>query len=175
MSRTRSEMIGMTSCKFPMVWNTSYYGVQVVRCVRRLRRYHKSSKTTKYALRAVACVSTCMASVVQRPGRSPNCIEGSILCFSARWERSAATSVDRSLPNVSNRLMGLVMCWLGLAWKPVALAWLWVALASRILRPSHRCRLWPGFGLAWPEPWLMMWQWQSYVLRGDQPRAPKKY
>ena len=52
------------------------------------------------------CATTCMASVVQRPGQPPNCIEGSILCFSARWERSAATSMDRSLPNVSNRPMG---------------------------------------------------------------------
>ena len=59
MSCTRLEMIGMTSRKFPGVRNTSYYGVQVVHCVRRSREYRKSSKTTKYALRAVACVSTC--------------------------------------------------------------------------------------------------------------------
>jgi len=58
MDRTRSEMIGMTSRKFPGVRNTSYYGVQVVHCVRRSREYRKSSKMTKYALRAVACVST---------------------------------------------------------------------------------------------------------------------
>ena len=58
MSRTRSEMIGMMLCKFPMVRNTSYYGVQVIHYVRRSHRYQKSSKTTKYALRAVACVST---------------------------------------------------------------------------------------------------------------------
>jgi hypothetical protein len=57
MSRTRSEMIGMTLRKFPMVQNTSYYGVQVVHCVRRLHRYRKSLKTTKYAIRAVVCVS----------------------------------------------------------------------------------------------------------------------
>jgi hypothetical protein len=50
-------MIGMTSHKFPMVRNTFYYSVQVIRCVRRSRGYCKSSKTTKYALRAVACVS----------------------------------------------------------------------------------------------------------------------
>jgi len=51
-------MIGMTSCNLQWVRNTSYYGLQVVHCVRRLRRYRKSSKTTKYALRAVACLST---------------------------------------------------------------------------------------------------------------------
>jgi hypothetical protein len=70
----------------------------------------------------------------------------------------------------------VVMFWLGLAQKPVALAWLWVALASRILRPSHRGWLWPGFGLAWPEPWLMRWQCDKcYVLQGDKSRAPKKH
>jgi hypothetical protein len=58
MSHTRSEMIGMISRKFPGSRNTSYYGVQVAHCVRRLREYCKSSKTTKYALRAVACIST---------------------------------------------------------------------------------------------------------------------
>jgi hypothetical protein len=70
MSRTRSEMIGMTLRKFPMVRNTSYYGVQVVHCVRRLRGYRKSSKTTKYALRAVACVSAytvCRTQTVSPP------------------------------------------------------------------------------------------------------------
>jgi len=50
-------MIGMTSCNLQWVRNTSYYGLQVVHCVRRLRRYRKSSKTTKYALRAVVCLS----------------------------------------------------------------------------------------------------------------------
>src|ERR1700720_886700 len=45
------------------------------------------------------------------------------------------------------------MFWLGLAWKPMALAWVWVALASRISRPSQGCWLWLGFGLAWPKPW----------------------
>jgi hypothetical protein len=62
----------------------------------------------------------------------------------------------------------LVMCWVGLARKPVA-------LASGIFRPSHRDWLWPGFGLAWSEPWLMRWQcYKFYVLQGDKPRAPKK-
>jgi hypothetical protein len=51
-----------------------------------------------------------------------------------------------------------------------------VALASRILRPSHRGWLWPGFGLAWPEPWPVRWQCdKSYVLQGDKPGAPTKY
>jgi hypothetical protein len=58
MSRTRSEMIRMTSHKFPGDRNTSYYGVQVVCGVQRLRGYCKSSKTTEYAHRAVVCVSS---------------------------------------------------------------------------------------------------------------------
>ena len=32
-------------------------------------------------------------------------------------------------------------------WKPVTLAWLWVAFASRILRPSHSSWLWLGLDL----------------------------
>jgi len=50
-------MIGMTSRKFPGVRNTSYYSVQVVLVSEGRVEYRKSSKTTKYALRAVACVS----------------------------------------------------------------------------------------------------------------------
>ncbi|KIM85700.1 hypothetical protein PILCRDRAFT_341997 [Piloderma croceum F 1598] len=52
----------------------------------------------------------------------------------------------------------VVMFWLGLARRPVA-------LASRILRPSHRGWLWP-----------VRWQCdKSYVLQGDKPGAPTKY
>jgi len=51
-------MVGMTSCKFLVARNTSYYGLQVVHCVRRSHQYRKSSKMTKYALRVVACSST---------------------------------------------------------------------------------------------------------------------
>jgi hypothetical protein len=64
MDHMRSEMIGMTSRKLPWGRNTSYYGVQVVRCVRRSQGYRKSSKTTKYVLRAVACVSPCSFKVL---------------------------------------------------------------------------------------------------------------
>jgi hypothetical protein len=67
----------------------------------------------------------------------------------------------------------LVIFWLGLARKPLALAWLWVALASGILRPSHRCWLWPGFGLAWPEPWPERWLCDKpCILQGVKPGAP---
>jgi hypothetical protein len=51
-------MIGMTSRNLQGVRNTFYYGLQVVHCVRRSRRYRKSSKTTKYVLKAVVCIST---------------------------------------------------------------------------------------------------------------------
>jgi hypothetical protein len=64
------------------------------------------------------------------------------------------------------------MFWLGLAQKPLALAWLWVALASGILRSSHRHQLWPGFGLAWPEQWPERWLCdKSYILQGVKPEA----
>jgi hypothetical protein len=54
----------------------------------------------------------------------------------------------------------------------MALAWLWVALASGVLRPSYRRRLWPGFGLAWPEPWLKRWLCdKSCILQGVKPGA----
>ena len=46
----------------------------------------------------------------------------------------------------------IVLFWLGLAWKPLALAWPEVALASQYARPSHRRWLWLGFGLAWSGP-----------------------
>ena len=46
------------------------------------------------------------------------------------------------------------MFWLGLAWKPAALAWLRVALASRISKPSQSPHPWLGFGWLWPKPWL---------------------
>ena len=70
------------------------------------------------------------------------------------------------------RTSRIVMFWLGLAWKPLALAWLWTALASGILRPSHRHWLWPGLGLAWPEPWPERWLCdKSYILQGVKPGA----
>jgi hypothetical protein len=50
--------------------------------------------------------------------------------------------------------MWLVMFWLGLAWKAAALAWLRVALASRISKPSQSPHPWLGFGWLWPKPWL---------------------
>jgi hypothetical protein len=49
------------------------------------------------------------------------------------------------------------------------LAWLWVDLASRILRPSHRHRLWPGCGLAWPERCLCD---KSCILQGSSLELP---
>ena len=58
MSRMRSEMVGMTSRKCQWARNTSYYGLQVVHCVRRSRQYRNSSKMTKYMLRVVARSST---------------------------------------------------------------------------------------------------------------------
>ena len=82
----------------------------------------------------------------------------------ALWRHHHSASAT---PVENPTMTWVVMFWLGLSWKPVA-------LASRILRPSHRGLLWPGFGLAWPEPWLMRWQCDIfYVLQGDKPRAPK--
>jgi hypothetical protein len=47
-----------------------------------------------------------------------------------------------------------VLARLGL--KAGALAWPFVALALEIFKPSRQPWLWLGFGLAWPEPWLIM-------------------
>jgi hypothetical protein len=73
-----------------------------------------------------------------------------------KWGYSR-NDVNKPLMNLTTQLFGvsldgdlirkmvhLVMFWLGLAWKPVALAWLWVALAFMIPRPSQRGWLWPG-------------------------------
>ena len=57
MGHMRSEMVGMPSRKCQWARNTSYYGLQVVHCVRRSHQYRISSKMTKYTLRAVACSS----------------------------------------------------------------------------------------------------------------------
>src|SRR6202167_1382308 len=51
-------MVRMTSHKCQWARNTSYYGLQVVHCVRRSHQYRILSKTTKYALRVVACSSS---------------------------------------------------------------------------------------------------------------------
>src|ERR1700691_717766 len=57
MGHMRSEMVGIPSRKCQWAQNTSYYGLQVVHCVRRSHQYRISSKMTKYTLRAVACSS----------------------------------------------------------------------------------------------------------------------
>jgi hypothetical protein len=81
-----------------------------------------------------------------------------------RWAKGRAGSAQRlSLPKPVSRAaaqaadalaVGIVMFWLGLAWKPAALAWLRVALASRISKPSQSPHPWLGFGWLWPKPWL---------------------
>jgi hypothetical protein len=65
-----------------------------------------------------------------------------------------ARSISVSVAQAHAQRMCIVLFWLGLAWKPLALAWPEAALASRYLRPSQRSWLWPGFGLAWPGPGL---------------------
>src|ERR1700733_396117 len=51
---------------------------------------------------------------------------------------SASSQIRKTSCSLYTPTTYLVMFWLGLAQKPVA-------LASRILRPSHRGWLWPGF------------------------------
>ena len=51
-------MIGMTLHRFLGAQNTFLDNVWVIHCIQRLHEYHKWSEMLKYALRAVACLST---------------------------------------------------------------------------------------------------------------------
>ena len=94
MSHMRSGMVRMTSHKCQWARNTSYYGLQVVHCVRRSHQYRISSKTTKYVLRVVAC-SSAVNMIYVRSSNEMVCV--ALLCHTTRVETSHSDSIQKTL------------------------------------------------------------------------------
>ena len=68
----------------------------------------KRMEVTFFFLQAslIFWATRCMASMVHLPGQPPKWVGGSRLCFSARKERLAVTSVENNFPKVLSRPMG---------------------------------------------------------------------